>query len=164
MEALQNYTLAQGKFSWQMLWTGGDAAGRGNTCPGPLVTNATKTSCVDSLRSYCRAGSIPQERTMMYAFAPGRCSDHRTTIVPTQLDVDLASFLLIRGPYAYLGHGWLDCSKLYVFPPELNVDYGEPTELCHETTPGSEVFVREWTKSTVQMDCTTFTPTITMKY
>ena len=58
---------------------------------------------------------------------------------------------------------WLGCSKFYHFPPELNLDYGTPTGLCKETAEGSEVFVREWSKSTVQMDCNTYTPTITMK-
>ena len=67
------------------------------------------------------------------------------------------------GPYAYLGHGWLGCSKDYVFPAELNMDYGEPTGLCTETAKNSGVFVRDWTKSKVQMDCNTYTPTITWK-
>ena len=152
MAALQNHTLSVGKFSWQMLWTGGDPEGRGSTCPNPLVARAT---CASSLRAFCQADAVPQRRTMMYAFGPGSCSasGHKNPVVPVDLHEDLANFLLIRGPYAYLGHGWLGCSKFYVFPPELNVDYGEPTELCHETAPGSEVFVREWTKSTVQMDC-----------
>jgi hypothetical protein len=34
MAALQKHTLAQGKFAWQMLWTGGNEDGRGSTCPG----------------------------------------------------------------------------------------------------------------------------------
>ena len=100
---------------------------------------------------------------MMYAFAPGHCGDRRTQIVPTQLEEDLANFLLIRGDYAFLGHGWLGCSKFYHFPPELNLDYGTPRGLCRETAEGSEVFVREWSKSTVQMDCRTYTANITMK-
>jgi hypothetical protein len=62
-----------------------------------------------------------------------------------------------------LGHGWLGCSHFYVFPEELNGDYGEPTEICKETAPNSGVFTREWTKASVQMDCKTYTPTITMK-
>jgi hypothetical protein len=61
------------------------------------------------------------------------------------------------------GHGWLGCSHEYVFPEELNGDYGEPTEICKETAPNSGVFTREWTKASVQMDCKTYTPTITMK-
>jgi hypothetical protein len=34
MAALQTHTLAQGKFAWQMLWTGGKEDSRGTTCPG----------------------------------------------------------------------------------------------------------------------------------
>jgi len=160
MAALEKYTLGLGKFSWQMLWTGGSATGRGSTCPGPLVSQKT---CASDLRALCAADATPQTRTMMYAFYPGRCQDRRTQIVPTQLKEDLANFLLVRGDYAFLGHGWLGCSKFYHFPDELNVDYGTPTGVCKETAEGSEVFVREWTKSKVQMDCKTYTPTITMK-
>ena len=50
-----------------------------------------------------------------------------------------------------------------VFPPELNMDYGEPTGLCEETAPNSGVFTRDWTKAKVEMDCTSYTPTITFK-
>jgi hypothetical protein len=102
---------------------------------------------------------------MMYSFYPGGCHNCRDhdPVDPPQLKEDLANFLLTRGPYAFLGHGWLGCSHEYVFPPELNLDYGEPTGLCSETTAGSGVFVREWTKATVKMDCSTYTPTLTFK-
>eukprot|EP00729_Bicosta_minor_P019204 gene19204-1135_t len=49
---------------------------------------------------------------------------------------DLANFLLIRGPFAWLGHGWKGCSQDYPFAPELNLDYGlqgdgaEHRDLC----------------------------------
>ena len=61
-----------------------------------------------------------------------------------------------------------DGDDRYVFPDALNVDYGEPVGqgvagLCHETAPNSGVFARDYTKATVQMDCNTWTPTITMK-
>lgn len=158
MAALQNATLSLGKFSWQMLWTGGSATGKGSTCPTPLVTN---TTCAASLRSLCTADSPAQTRTMMYAFAPGGCRGDPSNLI--NFEEDLANFLLVRGPYAYLGHGWLGCSRTYAYPDALNADYGEPLGLCAETSPGSGVFVREFTKSTVQMDCATYTPTITFK-
>eukprot|EP00911_Craspedida_sp_UC1_P001471 UC1_evm1s1110 len=63
MAALQKYTLSKGKFAWQMLWTGGAADGRGNTCPGPLVT---QQGCAAELRALCKADSPAQTRTMMY--------------------------------------------------------------------------------------------------
>lgn len=46
-------------------------------------------------------------------------------------------------------------------PEQINWDYGEPTELCKETSPG--VFTRDWTKATVSLDCNSWTPTITLK-
>jgi hypothetical protein len=165
MAALQAYTLSKGKFSWQMLWTGGSSVGRGSTCPKPIVRNE---SCTANLRSLCKGGKevgTTQSRTMMYAFYPGGCHNCRDhlPVDPPQLKEDLANFLLVRGPYAYLGHGWLGCSHEYIFPEELNLDYGEPTELCDETAANSGIFVRDWTKATVQMDCNTYTPTITFK-
>lgn len=156
MAALKNYTLGQGKFAWQMLWTGGDANGGGNTCPSPIVKNA---SCAADLRSLCTPTSPAQTRTMMYAFAPGACNGDPSKL--TEFDQDLANFLLTRGDYAYLGHGWLGCSRDYAYPDELNADYGEPLALCSETGSGTGVFTRKFTKSTVQMDCNTWTPTIT---
>jgi hypothetical protein len=97
MAALQNYTIAQGKFSWQMLWTGGDATSRGGTCPEPLVNNYT---CAPALRQLCAADSLSQTRTMMYGFSPGGCRGDPSNLV--DFDADLANFLLVRGPYAYL--------------------------------------------------------------
>ena len=35
--------------------------------------------------------------------------------------------------------------------------------MCKETSVHSGVFVREWTKASVQMDCNTYTPEIKMK-
>jgi len=158
MQALQNYTMAQGKFSWQLLWTGGSPTSGGDTCPAPIVTNA---SCASTLREMCTPSSPPQVRTMMYAFGPGACRGDPSNL--TQFDQDLANFLLIRGDYAFLGHGWLGCSRSYAYPDALNADYGEAQGLCAETAPGSGVFVRDYTKSTVQMDCNTWTPKITFK-
>lgn len=63
---------------------------------------------------------------------------------------------------AWLGHGWLGCSREYEVPELLNADFGVPTELCSETAPGSQIFTRKWTKADIQMDCNTWTPTITL--
>ena len=98
---------------------------------------------------------------MKYAFSPGGCKgDPSSLMYPLQ---DIANFLLSRGPYALLGHGWLGCSRTYEVPDQLNWDYGEPNGLCTETAPNSGIFTRDWTKATVQMDCNTWTPTITLK-
>jgi len=158
MAELTKVTLARRKFSWQMLWTGGGPTAKGSTCPSPLVK---KETCAADLRALCHANSTAQSRTMMYAFGPGGCKGDPSKL--TQFNEDLANFLLVRGPYAYLGHGWLGCSHFYEYPAELNRDYGQPTDVCKETAPGSGVFVRQFSRSTVKMDCSTFTPTITFK-
>ena len=56
------------------------------------------------------------------------------------------------------------CSRKFEFPAaQFNADYGSPLGVCSETAPGSGIFVREFTRSTVQMDCSSWTPTITFK-
>ena len=52
-----------------------------------------------------------------------------------------------------------ECDRLSLTPAQ--VDYGEPTGPYVETSPG--VFTREWTLATVQMDCNTYTPSISLK-
>jgi len=156
MAEVYQTVLARKKFSWQQLWTGqGSNSIRdvASTCPGPLVKQA---SCAADLRKLCSSSSPSQQRFMMYAFTPGACNMDPSVL--KEFKQDLANFLLIRGKYAVLGHGWLGCSRKYVFPAELNQDYGEPLELCHEVSNG--VFQRKWSKATIEMNCNTWTPTI----
>ena len=115
MAALRNATLAAGKFAWQMLWTGGTDTSIGGTGLGPLVSQG---SCAASLRGFCTAESPTQTRAMAYGF------NTRDPSSLPYLTTDLANFLLVRGPYAWLGHGWRGCSREYLFPDALNVDYG----------------------------------------
>merc|ERR1711896_123931 len=125
-----------------MLWTGGSADSVGGTCPTPIVQEST---CAENLRSMCAADSLPQTRAMMYSFGPGGCHGDPSNL--TQFDHDLANFLLIRGDYAWLGHGWVGCSRDYIFREELNQDFGKPLDTCSETAPNSGIFQRHWTKA-----------------
>jgi len=44
------------------------------------------------------------------------------------------------------------------------VSLGEPLdEICKETAEGSGMFVREWSKATIKMDCNTWTPSFAFK-
>jgi|EP01046_Picozoa_sp_COSAG06_P004688 hypothetical protein len=38
-----------------------------------------------------------------------------------------------------------------------------PQEVCHETSEGSNVFVREWSKATVTLNCSNWSSSITLK-
>ena len=94
----------------------------------------------------------------------------------TNPTVDVAYFLLTRGPYAWIAGGpmlgwrmshWWTANKTRPInfrdlrQPEFDEDYGEPTCSCTQSAPG--VFERDWTKASIQMDCNTLTGTITMK-
>ena len=160
MAAVYDEVLARGMFSWQQLWNGqGSPSEKNGCCISPLVRSGA--TCATKLRSLCTKDSPAQTRAMAYAFSPGGCQgDPGKLESPLQ---DIANFLLVRGPYAWLGHGWLGCSRDYEVVDQLNWDYGEPQGLCAETAPNSGVFTREWTKATVSMDCNTWTPTIKMK-
>ena len=85
-------------------------------------------------------------------------------------DGSLCMCVFARRQYAWLGHGWHGCSQPqadagggYPFPPQLNEDFGVPLGLCAETSAGSRVFRREFSKATVQMDCATGRPSIARK-
>ena len=115
--------------------------------------------------SCCTAGDY----TKKSAPFPG-CSS-KPPQAPTSPSADLANFMLIRGPYAWIGHGWQGCGQPkadagggYPFPPEYHTDFGEPQGVCTQGGGSSAaVFTREFTKATVKMDCDTGKPTITMK-
>ena len=56
----------------------------------------------------------------------------------------------------------LGCSHECPFPPEFNLDYGQPVGLCSETAPGMDAFRLGGTKANVEMDCNVFKGTIDM--
>eukprot|EP01047_Picozoa_sp_COSAG01_P062814 COSAG01_NODE_8051_length_2940_cov_1.546287_3_plen_256_part_00 len=104
---------------------------------------------------------------------------------------DLATFLLARGPYGWLGYVWSGCtdsgypagcnhrceaadcnpcrypmqrdSAPFPRPPELDWDYGEPISYCTESPAGSGVYTREWTKASVSLNCSSFEAKVEMK-
>lgn len=103
--------LKRGKFSWQQLWTGQATCDYVNSydCLGKTgtVLLVTKEKCAQNLRSLCSHDSPAQTRTMLFPF---HTSD--PAVLP-DFEEDLANFLLVRGPYAFLGHAWHGCR--YVF-------------------------------------------------
>lgn len=157
MDILRNKTLNAGKFAWQLLWSGGDETSVCSTQPDPIVQPKT---CADTLRALCNETSPPQTRAMAYGL---NVTDHDTSKFAS-LKEDLTNFLLIRGPFAWLGHGWHGCGNDYPFPPEFNLDYGEPVDkVCKETGENSGIFTREWSNADVQMDCNKWDGSITWK-
>ena len=143
-------------FSWQMFRT---------------IDPPNSTTCEAWTRQACAGAYV--NSTMLMQFSKN--ADGNPFPLPSFMQ-DLTSFLLARGPYAWLGYSWLGCSSgneppgagappahgPYAFPSELKGDYGEPLEVgCKEVSQG--VFQREWSKATVSMNCNTFQGTITPK-
>jgi hypothetical protein len=158
---LYDQIIARGKFIWDQTLNHDPYAPLNGDCPQPWVHKAT---CATELRALCTPDAPPQQnKTLLYGFSPGSCTGTNPTHL-TEVDTDVANFLLVRGPYAWLGNGWSGCGfGTAEFPAQLNLDYGDALGLCQESAPSSGVFTREFTKSTVQMDCSTYTPTITWK-
>ena len=132
----------------------------------PLRTPGTE--CTAQLQAACAAGSPQQTRMTLHSLSIRRHSPGWATDPAG----DVARFLLTRGPFAFLGTGWVGCvdgwfelptyNESYARPAALDVDYGTPVEgLCREAVPG--VFSREWTRAAVKHDCNTGESSITMK-
>jgi hypothetical protein len=151
MDYAKTAILANRGFTWQMLMNNG-------TCAGAPVTKAT---CAAKLREACSASSAYQHGALFYGLQPRACTGaHAVTPDAESFSQNLASFLLMRGPYAWAGYSWEGCGKNYTRPAELDTDYGVPRGVCAETAPGSGVFARAWTKANVTVDCNAWTGTV----
>jgi hypothetical protein len=158
MDAAEAKILNSSSFGWKMF----DIGSRTNAGP-PFI----KENCTSYMReTACRPDSVLQNKSLLYGFTDQSVNKSKLPYFKQ----DLASFLLIRGPYAWLGYSWIGCNgdpKVrngpidYQFPAELGQDYGEPIDAtCSETGKGSEVFTRKWSKATVTLDCKAWTSTI----
>ena len=136
METIQESVIQNGGFAWQFF----------NEQQTP-----NQTECLSFYRAACAPTSEFQTDAIMYQYALGADGAF------LNFTQDLSSFLLTRGPYAWLGYAWLSCSYNWQFPDALYVDYGVPLGVCAETVPGqSGVFTRQWTNATVSIDCNSF--------
>ena len=129
------------------------------------------------MREYCGAHSPFATQALMMGFTYASSIHlHLDNLTLPSPEQDIATFLLVRGEFAWLGYGYQGCASVkrrfpggtwresgYVWPELLDRDYGVPTGECHETSPGSEVFTREWSKASVTLSCRDFTADIKMK-
>ena len=122
----------------------------------PALDPRPPARCNAFLREYCRPENPNLKRVFIYEWT--RKSMHDISPAPAVMQ-DLARFLLVRGPYAYIGWQWVGCRDSYERPPALEHDYGVPVEaVCREVSQG--VFERRWTSGLVRMDCNTWSATL----
>jgi hypothetical protein len=145
--------VAAGGWTWQQFLTLPEY---------PNTISTAQANCASFMRAYGGAASPTQSRALMHTFSMQNKTAFWPLPYPTQ---DTAQFLLVRGPYAWLGYGWSSCRTPNTFerPPEVDVDYGEPLGFSAETAPGSGVWSREFTKYNVTLDCNNWAASFTPK-
>lgn len=123
-----------------------------------ISTPGSSSSIQSSLQSACAAGNSSNyyNSPIMHTFTtpPSCCPATRNTTL-LQFNEDLAFFMLVRGPSAYLGYGWDFCSPYHEMPPALFVDYGDPLDTCQESQPN--YFTRQYSNATVWFNTTSYT-------
>ena len=147
-----NVTVAAGGYIFNHLYS-----------PMPSNASDAASACAPKLRGLCQRNAFPQTGTYLMQFTAARGRNGWPLPYPLQ---DLAIFLLSRGAYSWIGYSWWGCAtpEEYTRPSFLDDDYGVPVSgTCVETGIGSGVFVRNYSKADVTMDCNTFTPSIVMK-
>jgi hypothetical protein len=143
--------IAHGGFAWQ----------------GFFMVNTPSADagvCALELAAACAPGSGEYTSATMFQLSTpynSTANDER----------DIAYFLLVRGPYAWAGWGWIGCvaegttmAEYYPRPAMFDsLDVGTPANTCSETAAGSGVFVRNYTGVDVVFDCNTYTGSVLPK-
>ena len=117
----------------------------------PRVTKAGN-HCISAMESGAALGGDDVPAHMLIRYEP--CPD---CTAPFANSTDtfrrhLASFLITRGKFSFMGHTWLGANPP-VWYREWDLDYGLPLGAM-ERRPGN-VFMRRYTHCTVAIDCDT---------
>ena len=156
----------RGKFAWNQFLNNDPKCPSCGDVPGPWVR---PDSCAADLRHFCNASGPLHSRAMMYGLSgtigPAATSQRSNWTTLVGLEQDVANFMLLRGDHAYLAAGWGGFPDKIGWSEELfDADYGVPVdEICRETADNSSVFVRRYSKATVQMNCSSWQPKVTFK-
>jgi hypothetical protein len=139
---------------------------------GDSLSYASPSQCTARLTAMCDP-SLPQFshwNVVNYEYVQPPVFGIQAVNAP----LDVAYFLLTRGPWAWIAggpmlgwhmsHWWTPGQarpiefRTDLRPPEFNADYGEPLCSCMQTAPG--VFERAWTKANITVDCNSMAGTI----
>jgi len=157
MTAAQAAVLKAGGYTWSLL------PGQDNANAQPKMIAQGK-ACETAVREGCSFSSLWQTAPLVMGLTPGK---NLTENPLPWLEQELAAFLLMRGPHAYLGWGewgmswpagvsWQSPNGTSVgLPPLLRTgDWGEPQGLCKEVGVGT--FERQYTAGLVSLNCKSY--------
>lgn len=130
--------------------------------PGWSWSNPQST-CQSFMQTNCGANAPTQSmnNTLVFSFSRPSFPHSWPLAWPEQ---DIAAFLLVRGPYAYIGYGWWQCATVpnpFERPVLLDGDFGLPMNYCSESSNG--VWQREYSNANITLDCNTFNATYVWK-
>ena len=171
MDSVEEAIVSKGGFGWQSFRCI-DGSHDGIACRPQ--TPKRGAACSSFLREQCEPDSLAQTAAVQYQISHQFNAAHSAAPNLTNFEMDLGMFLASRGNYSWLGYGWLGCGcgweykgampcDVYPRPSALDLDYGTPLGLCSETGEGTGVFTREWSKSTVTVDCEAYSADIKFK-
>ena len=160
MARLEREVVKKGGFTWQMMKGNGPQVRNTSKHGSHPAKNVSTATCLKTLRKWCVSdGPSGWDYVQKYEI--------HAEIAVQEGESHTAEFLLTRGPYAFIGYGWIGCTQgneARPFPMEWGREYGTPVAPCSETVPGkSGVFAREWTEANVEWDCNGAVGTIKMK-
>jgi hypothetical protein len=143
---------------------GGDSLSR-------TAGNST-VACTKRMRYFCGTDAPPAQ-PHYFSVAYEEVPPPAFGLAPTNMDLDMAYFLVARGPYAWVGSGpvlgwklshWWATGQTRLIEPRdfrphwFDSDFGEPLGQCMETVPhGSGVFTRKYTNATAAVNCQSLT-------
>jgi hypothetical protein len=136
--------IAKKGYNWQAFGAGDGVS------HNPLPTD--QASCKAAMQSLCPLGKLQKDPALLGA--GGKADTH----LPKQT---VAAFMIVRGPFWWLGTGWQGCTdkpSTWQEDPLLQIDPGTPAGVCKETSDG--VFSRTYTKGTATLDCNIWTATL----
>jgi hypothetical protein len=170
--ATMHSSLAKnGKFEWHMFR---DADGEPPGTPGAKSV-PTNTTCAAWMAKKCATSfeKVPLMMTFTNQFwdPQDRHQQQRPGVIKPEPYIfpwrrqQLAAFLLIRGPHAFVGTGW-GVGLVHEWDDLYDMDLGVPAAsekggTCRQTKPG--VFERSWTKYHVELDCNSWEASFTQQ-
>ena len=122
------------RYNWQAFGAGDEVS-----------SGVTASTCAVWMRAMCAPAARQRQRLVAIDAAH-----------PAQ---SVASFLIVRGDYWWLGYGWRGCTtNVTARPAVFDVATGTPTGVCVEGPAG--VFTREFQRGKATLDCNTYKATL----